>query len=470
MTITHIVPVTHRRALRIGIFIISLVFYSAASVAGLEVIVHATSAARTMTKVASHLDLQRAIDLQLNLNPPFHLGLLKSFFGRWLQVSSHANAVSESSSIQDLNSVVDSELNRAGQWAWLLAVGTIGFLGFYAIAVCATKPGQRRRAWASFLWHVLCMSTIFLLVGLFAPAMSLITSPAVPLLDKVVLQYQARSVSSSITSLYSSGYWIVGSLILLFSIITPLIKTSALFVIFATDSTARRERIANFLTFIGRWSMADVFVVAILLSCFAVEANKATVARTGYGLYFFSAYCISSLVISHLIPHYPLEEGAFMRRKRHWTPLIVMAAIAVTGVFLSLWYVTSSYHTTHLRIARILHLPAILNKSVVQLSSGELKEIPFSLVYDGVLTMAVQVKSGEDVDTAVITEGQLDAAKAAHEKGEHFPGFRDFEAVKTKAVDRSGYVITGKYYLVIETKRALAKRTDEIDVELSLAP
>jgi uncharacterized paraquat-inducible protein A len=57
-------------------------------------------------------------------------------------------------------------------------------------------------------------------------------------------------------------------------------------------------------TAIAKWSMADVFVVAILIAYLAAIASQATPGTTalvafqahfGIGFYFFAAYCIFAL-------------------------------------------------------------------------------------------------------------------------------------------------------------------------------
>ena len=45
---------------------------------------------------------------------------------------------------------------------------------------------------------------------------------------------------------------------------------------------------------IGRWSMTDVFVVAILLAVLAGQAGDSTDAWLGHGLWFFAVYAILS--------------------------------------------------------------------------------------------------------------------------------------------------------------------------------
>ena len=76
---------------------------------------------------------------------------------------------------------------------------------------------------------------------------------------------------------------------------------------FVTDF-ARRRRVLAFVEAIAKWSMADVFVVALLIAYLAARASAAPTtgsnaasgliaftARFGPGFYWFAAYCLFSL-------------------------------------------------------------------------------------------------------------------------------------------------------------------------------
>ncbi len=52
----------------------------------------------------------------------------------------------------------------------------------------------------------------------------------------------------------------------------------------------------HIIRFIGKWSMTDVFVVAILLAFFSTESKSFTDASVGPGLYFFAGYGLLSLL------------------------------------------------------------------------------------------------------------------------------------------------------------------------------
>ena len=52
----------------------------------------------------------------------------------------------------------------------------------------------------------------------------------------------------------------------------------------------------KFVGLIGKWSMADVFVVGVFLAFLATKNNEAINAELEIGFYYFTAYCIVSII------------------------------------------------------------------------------------------------------------------------------------------------------------------------------
>jgi len=55
-----------------------------------------------------------------------------------------------------------------------------------------------------------------------------------------------------------------------------------------------RRAHAGALAALGRWSLTDVFVVAVLVAFLAADKARASTAELGLGLYFFAGYCALS--------------------------------------------------------------------------------------------------------------------------------------------------------------------------------
>ena len=120
---------------------------------------------------------------------------------------------------------------------------------------------------------------------------------------------QTRSIVGSVRRLYEVGSPVPATLILLFSVIVPFVKMALVgWATFAAP--ARRQRTLAFVETIAKWSMADVFVVALFITYLAAIASQSSAdagppvvaftAQFGAGFYWFAAYCLFSLASQQL--------------------------------------------------------------------------------------------------------------------------------------------------------------------------
>jgi len=121
---------------------------------------------------------------------------------------------------------------------------------------------------------------------------------------------QTRSIVGSVRRLYEVGSPVPATLILLFSVVVPFVKTALVgWAMFVADE-ARRRRTLTFVEAIAKWSMADVFVVALFITYLAAVASQSAPAagppllafraEFGAGFYWFAAYCVFSLASQQL--------------------------------------------------------------------------------------------------------------------------------------------------------------------------
>ena len=124
-------------------------------------------------------------------------------------------------------------------------------------------------------------------------------------IDDVEVFQQTRSIVGSVRRLYEVGSPVPATLILLFSVVVPLAKTALVgWAVFVAEGERRRRTLAIVET-IAKWSMADVFVVALFIAYLAAMASQsapaagpplvAFTAAFGAGFYWFTAYCLFSL-------------------------------------------------------------------------------------------------------------------------------------------------------------------------------
>src|SRR5262245_13293298 len=123
---------------------------------------------------------------------------------------------------------------------------------------------------------------------------------------------QTRSIVGSVRHLYEVGSPMPATLILLFSVIVPLSKGALVAWAAFMNDVRRRGRTLRFVELIAKWSMADVFVVALFIAYLAARASQtgpgdqsvaslvSFTATFGPGFYWFTAYCLFSLASQQL--------------------------------------------------------------------------------------------------------------------------------------------------------------------------
>ena len=150
---------------------------------------------------------------------------------------------------------------------------------------------------------LLGVALIALAVGLSTPILAVAASQDLPVLGETVLQFQSKGILATISSLWQGDHPWLAALLMTFSVILPLLKTAitALTRLSATHPVALKG--FQFSRNLGKWSMADVFVVAILIAFFSSNQGGLTAAEAQAGLWFFALYVLASLVGSQLIAH-----------------------------------------------------------------------------------------------------------------------------------------------------------------------
>jgi uncharacterized paraquat-inducible protein A len=140
----------------------------------------------------------------------------------------------------------------------------------------------------------------FLIPGLTVPILSIDIGAKIPLLGEISLHHTKQSVIGTIMSLFKNGNGFVAFLILLFSILVPVIKGALILIALLIQNLKARKTAQKVLNFIGKWSMADVFIVAIFVAFLSTSSEDNINARIHSGFYFFLIYCILSIVAFQL--------------------------------------------------------------------------------------------------------------------------------------------------------------------------
>ncbi|TVT59751.1 MAG: paraquat-inducible protein A [Sedimenticola thiotaurini] len=150
-------------------------------------------------------------------------------------------------------------------------------------------------------YAMLTISVIALAVGLTTPILSVEASKELPVLGDTVLQFQSKGILTTITGLWEHGNQWLALLLLMFSVLLPLLKTTVAWLTLFSRTHHISLQGLHLSRHLGKWSMADVFVVAILVVFFSSNQGGLTQAEVQAGLWFFAIYVVLSLLGSQLI-------------------------------------------------------------------------------------------------------------------------------------------------------------------------
>ncbi len=134
---------------------------------------------------------------------------------------------------------------------------------------------------------------LVLLLGL------LITAQCLPVLSvkKFVFWNSQYSLWSGTIGLLRGGHYGLGLVLLTFSIFFPFAKLCILLVLwFGKFTDDQRLRAFKWLEILGRWSMLDVFVVAMIVVI--AKSGGALKASPKIGIYLFAIAVLLSLVVT----------------------------------------------------------------------------------------------------------------------------------------------------------------------------
>ena len=149
--------------------------------------------------------------------------------------------------------------------------------------------------------NILALVLILISLGLLYPGLTndiltLNIGAKVPLLGDFELYNESQSILKTVRTLHENDSTLVAGLILLFSVLVPVLKALILMTVLLIKNLPASSGLYRFVGLIGKWSMADVFVVGVFLAFLATKNNEAINANLEVGFYYFTAYCIVSII------------------------------------------------------------------------------------------------------------------------------------------------------------------------------
>ena len=149
---------------------------------------------------------------------------------------------------------------------------------------------------------ILILISLFCLYpGLTTPMLSLKIGANLPLVGELTVHETTQTILNTVQTLHENDNSVVASFIFLFSVIIPIIKAVILLLVLFVKQLRMRSTLHKFVAVISKWSMADVFVVGVLLATLATTSEDAIEAHLHEGFYYFAAYCIISILAAQVM-------------------------------------------------------------------------------------------------------------------------------------------------------------------------
>lgn len=215
------------------------------------------------------------------------------------------------------------EQNKANQlYKILLAIAFLSFIGVFFFSKNVSKTDYLLGIIFSFLLLFLGITLPMIEIDARISEMSFSFLEETVIFKDQVLFYKSKSIYEVVTLMLSQHKFdliAVGTLIFLFSVLFPISKLISS-TIYLTNKKLQGNKILQFLIFkTGKWSMADVFVIAIIMAFIGFEgivtdqlsqlknvSESVDILTTNnssvlFGFFSFTAFVIVSIAISHRI-------------------------------------------------------------------------------------------------------------------------------------------------------------------------
>ena len=147
-----------------------------------------------------------------------------------------------------------------------------------------------------------------LILGALACLVIGVTAPLLTL-EKMYFFENTVSLLSTVNELYFQKEWFLFIIIAVFSLCVPILKITSLLLIlnlsYSKDSLL--DKALHIIETVGKWSMLDVFVVALLLV--SVKLGVLAKVEVHYGLYAFATSVLLTMGLSYWIHRLSIEKN-----------------------------------------------------------------------------------------------------------------------------------------------------------------
>lgn len=176
---------------------------------------------------------------------------------------------------------------------------------------CGARLHLRRPDALARAWGLLLASALFYVPAYALPIMQ----------SNSLFGAQSDTILSGIAYLWASGSWLVAMVIFVASVVVPFAKLAALTLLLATAQRRSawrqrdRARLYRLVELTGRWSMVDVFVVALLAAL--LHFPPFAQVTPGPGAFAFCAMVVFSILAAAAFdPRLTWDSAAGARQAR----------------------------------------------------------------------------------------------------------------------------------------------------------
>ncbi len=132
-------------------------------------------------------------------------------------------------------------------------------------------------------------SAVLLIIGLNTPVLTV----------RKLWERNTFSIISGIINLWNGKYYILASIIFFFSVVFPIVKLATLFMIwFVKLGNHQRKWLLRGLGLLGKWSMLDVFLTAIIIV--SIKLGVLASAKAEIGIYYFATAILLAMLATNL--------------------------------------------------------------------------------------------------------------------------------------------------------------------------
>lgn len=144
-------------------------------------------------------------------------------------------------------------------------------------------------------WLLLAASVCFFILGLTHPVME--TGYGI---GNFRISRDIIYLSTSFRYFFDAGEWFIGLLLLFFTLVFPIVKYIFLTLTLAGLQLGRHKTISQLLEIVNKWSMLDVFVVALLILNMKFD-SVIIKSSLGSGVAWFAASVVALMACSRLV-------------------------------------------------------------------------------------------------------------------------------------------------------------------------